>query len=34
MAKLQALKPRLGMVGRRLLTIQPGSWRNDKQSST
>lgn len=34
MAKLQTLKPRLGSIGSRLPTITPGSWRNDKQSST
>jgi len=34
MAKLQALKPRLATVGSTLAAVAPGSWRNDKQSST
>ena len=34
MAKLQALKPRLDTISGNLPAIQPGSWRNDKQSST
>lgn len=34
MARLQTLKSRLNTVPARLATIQPGSWRTDKQSST
>lgn len=34
MGKLQTLKPRLQIQGNRLQTIQPGSWRTDKQTST
>ncbi|MYM25769.1 HNH endonuclease [Duganella sp. FT135W] len=34
MARLQTLKSRLTSPPNRLATIQPGSWRNDKQSST
>lgn len=34
MARLQTLKSRLTTTPNRLATIQPGSWRTDKQSST
>ncbi|MRW89242.1 hypothetical protein GJ699_04530 [Duganella sp. FT80W] len=35
MGKLQTLKPRLAsMMTPKLATIQPGSWRTEKQSST
>jgi 5-methylcytosine-specific restriction endonuclease McrA len=34
MARLQTLKSRLGSAPSRLATIQSGSWRTDKQSST
>lgn len=34
MAKLQTLKPRLQTVGSRVATMQPGSWRTDKQTSS
>lgn len=33
MAKLQSLKPRLQSIGNRLATMQPGSWRTNKQTS-
>lgn len=32
--KLQTLKPRLGQAISRVATMQPGSWRTDKQTST
>ncbi|CAN7738980.1 HNH endonuclease signature motif containing protein [Duganella sp. LjRoot269] len=34
MARLQTLKTRIGSAPARLATIQPGSWRTDKTSST
>lgn len=34
MARLQTLKSRIGSAPARLATMQPGSWRTDKQSST
>lgn len=32
--KLANLKPRLGAISPRVGTIKPGSWRNDKQTSS
>lgn len=32
--KLTTLKPRLAAPAERISTIKPGSWRNDKQTST
>lgn len=34
MGKLQTLKPRLGSMPSRLTTVNAGSWRSDKTSST
>lgn len=34
MPRLQTLKPRLQTVGSKIATIQPGSWRTDKQTSS
>ena len=33
MARLQSLKPRVSNMGSRLTTMQPDSWRADKNSS-
>ncbi|MYZ44205.1 HNH endonuclease [Schauerella aestuarii] len=33
MPKLTTLKPRVALVGNRLATMQPGSWRTDKSTS-
>jgi 5-methylcytosine-specific restriction enzyme A len=33
MARLKTLQPRLKTIGSRIATVQPGSWRTDKQTS-